>query len=369
MPQSAPPLRTLILGGGVAGCALASALRGTPCGASVTVVERRVDAAAAGMGFLLLPNGIAALREIAPEVDWLRAGRSIVSVQLLTHAGEMLAEPAIAPSLCVSRVRFLSLLRGAVGEARWLEGVAATSLDRSHDGSFSAARLDDGASLEADAFFVCDGASSRLRAQAFPHARLSDVIVQEVVSTAHAPLLARALGSTFRKFHAADGGLAVGLLAESDEKIVWFVQFDSRRHAAPSRDAIGSFVRRVLADFAPDVQRAMDATDFTTSHLWPTRDLEPLDDIRVRNLALVGDAAHACLPFTSQGANGALEDAAALKRLLSRATTDAEIEAELARYSAHGRQQRHRVFAEGRRLREAFLQPLAAAMPAIPLVS
>ena len=198
MPQSAPPLRTLILGGGVAGCALASALRGTPCGASVTVVERRVDAAAAGMGFLLLPNGIAALREIAPEVDWLRAGRSIVSVQLLTHAGEMLAEPAIAPSLCVSRVRFLSLLRGAVGEARWLEGVAATSLDRSHDGSFSAARLDDGASLEADAFFVCDGASSRLRAQAFPHARLSDVIVQEVVSTAHAPLLARAPPATGR---------------------------------------------------------------------------------------------------------------------------------------------------------------------------
>lgn len=363
-------MRTVLLGGGVAGCALAAALRGSPLGADVTIVERRHASTPAGMGFLLLENGLRALEQVAPDVAWRRQGQPIERLRLRADDGADLGTPHIEPALCVSRTKFLSLLRSATGDAKWTEGRALVDFARDDSGSFTHARCDDGSSFEGDAFFACDGAASRARSIAFPHARLGEVIVQEIVSTAYAPTLARGLGSTFHKFHGKEGGLAVGLLAESEHSIVWFVQFDSRRHEAPQKDgpSIARFVYERCRGWSPEVLAAIAATDFDRSHLWPTRDLMPLEDIHHANLALVGDAAHACLPFTSQGANGALEDAAALQRLLAGVGSKDQLRAALPIYSALRRHQRRRVFDEGRRLRDAFVMPLGDRAPAIPLV-
>jgi len=322
------------------------------------------------MGFLLLENGIRALEQIAPDVAWRKQGQAIERLRLRADDGADLDAPRIEPARCVSRTRFLSLLRSATGNAKWLEGRSIVDFARDDADTITHARCDDGSSVAADAFFACDGAASRTRAIAFPHAQLGEVVVQEIVSTAYAPTLARGLGSTFHKFHSKDGGLAVGLLAESLDSVVWFVQFDSRRHAAPGKDgpSIARFVYERCRGWAREVLAAIAATDFDRSHVWPTRDLVPLEDIHRGNLALVGDAAHACLPFTSQGANGAVEDAAALQRLLFGVGTEDQLRAALPTYSALRRHHRRRVFDEGRRLREAFLQPLADCMPAIPLV-
>lgn len=363
-------MRTVLLGGGIAGCALAAALRGSRLGAEVAVVERRQASTPAGMGFLLLENGIRALEQIAPEVEWRRQGQAIERLRLRADDGTDLDAPRIETARCVSRTKFLALLRSATGDARWTEGRSLVDLVRDEKDTITHARCDDGSSVAGDAFFACDGAASRARAVAFPHAQLGEVVVQEIVSTAYAPALARGLGSTFHKFHGKDGGLAVGLLAESQDSVVWFVQFDSRRHAAPGKDgpSIARFVYERCRGWAPEVLAAIAATDFDRSHLWPTRDLVPLEDIHRGNLALVGDAAHACLPFTSQGANGAVEDAAALQRLLAGVETGEQLRAALQTYSALRRHQRRRVFDEGRRLREAFVQPLAERAPEIPLV-
>jgi 2-polyprenyl-6-methoxyphenol hydroxylase-like FAD-dependent oxidoreductase len=363
-------MRSVLLGGGVAGCALAAALRGSRLGDDPLVVERRLATTPAGMGFLLLENGIRALEQIAPEVEWRRTGQSIERLRLRAADGADIDAPRIEPALCVSRTKFLALLRSATGNAKWIEGKAVVDLARDPLGTYSQARCDDGSSIEGNAFFGCDGAASRVRTMAFPHAQLGEVVVQEIVSTAYAPTLARGLGSTFHKFHSKDGGLAVGLLAESDHSIVWFVQFDSRRHDAPHKDgpSIARFVYERLRGWSAEVLAAISATDFDRSHIWPTRDLLPLEDIHRDNLALLGDAAHACLPFTSQGANGALEDAAALQRLLAQTKSQDELRAALPIYSALRRHQRRRLFDEGRRLRDAFLSPLGDRAPAIPLV-
>ena len=91
--------------------------------------------------------------------------------------------------------------------------------------------------------------------------------------------------------------------------------------------------------------------------------------ISCQNLALLGDAAHACLPFTSQGANGALVDALVLKGLLAEVTDQAGLIAAFAQYSESRRPHHRRMFLEGRRLREAFLAPLLKGVPALPLVA
>lgn len=363
-------MRAVMIGGGVGGCAVAAALRGLPVAQETVIVERRPKGSPAGMGFILMPNGLEALEAIAPEHDWRSAGRLIDRVLLRTAPGRVLDDHRIETSVCVGRERFLSLLREAAGSAQFADEATITDLVRDADARTTAVRLEGGRVIEGDLFFGCDGAQSRTRGILFPEARLGGVVVKEIVSVAHSPALAAQLGTTFHKFHDEEGGFAVGLLAESSERVVWFVQYDSHRWAdvQGTPEAMARFVGDRIAGWAPEVVEAYAATDFSRSHLWPTRDLEPLESLSCRNLALVGDAAHACLPFTSQGANGALADAAILKTLLAGARTHADVEAAFARYSERRRPHHRRMFAEGRRLRDAFLAPLSQSLPVIPLV-
>ena len=75
-------MRSIIIGGGVGGCAVAAGLRGLETGRDVEILERRPAGAPAGRGFILMPNGLAALEEIAPEHDWRGAGATIERVEL-----------------------------------------------------------------------------------------------------------------------------------------------------------------------------------------------------------------------------------------------------------------------------------------------
>jgi len=368
---SCPVSRSVIIGGGVGGCAVAAALRGLAIGREVEILERRPVGAPAGMGFILMPNGLAALDEIAPETDWRGAGATIDGVSMRRASGTTLSEQAIEPAVCVGRERFLEALRSATGAARFHEEHAFEAFEHSPGGSTTAVRLENGRTIGADAFFGCDGARSRTRSQLFPNARLGEVVVKEIVSVAHCRALALRLGRTFHKFHDEEGGFAVGMLAESATRVVWFVQFDARRWTSVASDArsMAEFVAERVAGWSEEVRIAFSHTDFTQSHLWPTRDLPPLESLAVGNIALVGDAAHACLPFTSQGANGALVDAALLRRLLGGVGDPAALRDALLRYSELRRPHHRRMFMEGRRLREAFLAPLADGRPAVPLVA
>lgn len=365
-------MRSVVIGGGVAGCALAAALRGIEAGRETVVLERRPLASPAGMGFILMRNGLGALERIAPEFDWWSAGRAIDRISLRARDGRVFAEHPLDGCICVSRERFLAQLRAAGGGAPVLEAASFRALERDGRGFVRAVALESAAGadrLEGDLFFGCDGAHSKVRQAIFPEAALSEVSVCEIVSAAECPLVATALGRSFHKYHDEEGGLAVGMLAESAARVVWFVQFDARRWSLPDRSpaSLRAFALERIAGWAPVVADLAEATDFSRSHLWPTRDLPPLAELADANLALVGDAAHACLPFTSQGANGALVDAAVLADLLADARTREDGARAFARYTALRRPHHRRLFMEGRRLRETFLAPVAPQGPSIPL--
>lgn len=364
-------MRSVIIGGGVAGCAVAAALRGSNVASESVILERRLPGAPNGMGFILMPNGIQALESIAPEFDWRSAGQTIDRVSLRSRSGAIFAETPIESAVCVSRERFLEMLRAAANQTQFIDGASMAGLDQHADESTRAVRLQDGSVIEGDVFFACDGARSRTREILFPEAKLSDVAVQEIVSVADAPALACALGTTFRKFHDEEGGLAVGMLAESATRVVWFMQFDAARwtNVASNPESMQRFMFERIKGWAPEVLEAFHHTDFSMSHLWPTRDLPPMAALAHRNLALVGDAAHACLPFTSQGANGALVDAALLAKLLAESQSAQDINAAFTRYSAIRRPHHQRMFDEGRRLRAQFLAPIGRSAPCIPLVA
>ncbi len=366
-------MRSVIIGGGVAGFAVGAALRDSNLGSASVLVERRPSGSPGGMGFILMPNGLRALDQIAPEIDWRGAGRVVDEISLRSAGGAVLSHHPIAPAVCVGRMSFLNLLRSAARTTALREGHGVVELERrdDDDGSTAAVRLEDGSSIEGDAFFACDGAASRVRNMMFPEAQLSEVVVKEIVSVAHAPQLAARLGSTFYKFHDEEGGLAVGMLAESETRVVWFIQFDAARWALAHGGAerLAHFAAERTAGWSPEIREALEQTDFTQSHLWPTRDLPPLAELAQQNLALVGDAAHACLPFTSQGANGALVDAAVLQDLLGGARTRADVARAFRLYSEIRRPHHRRMFMEGRRLRAEFLAPMPSGGPCVPLVA
>ena len=87
-------------------------------------------------------------------------------------------------------------------------------------------------------------------------------------------------------------------------------------------------VADALAEFDgwhPTVRTIIAAADRT--HRWALYDREPLETWSVGRVTLLGDAAHAMLPFMAQGACQAVEDAVVLARCLTAAGPDAVADA------------------------------------------
>jgi salicylate hydroxylase len=87
-------------------------------------------------------------------------------------------------------------------------------------------------------------------------------------------------------------------------------------------------VADALAEFEgwhPTVRAIIAAADRT--HRWALYDREPLETWSVGRVTLLGDAAHAMLPFMAQGACQAVEDATVLARSLATAKPEAVPEA------------------------------------------
>jgi 2-polyprenyl-6-methoxyphenol hydroxylase-like FAD-dependent oxidoreductase len=363
-------LQSIIFGGGVAGLATAVALRSTPLGGSVRLFERRASNAAKGMGFLVMPNGMRALRRLAPRVDWSGLGRSVERLVVRDSHGGFLAETPLTSVACFGREQLLAALESLVGEAEIRYEQSLVGLRRSSRGDVEAAELEDGSTVAGDVFFGCDGSRSRTRAILFPRATLGPGVVEEVVITLRSRELASRLGHTFHKYYCQHGGIAVGLLAESEDRVVWFVQFDARQRSSQEggADQLRDFVSRLLSDWPEAVRAAVELTDFGQAHRWQPRDLLPLRHLHDRNVVLMGDAAHACLPFTSQGANGALQDAVVMRDALRDVEVTGDLEEAFSVYAALRRPEHRRVFYAGRRLRTEFLKPHSGRAPSVPLV-
>ena len=102
------------------------------------------------------------------------------------------------------------------------------------------------------------------------------------------------------------------MIPTSATDLVWYIQYDVRIMDLPddaTPELIGQFCRTLLQGFPPIVQQVMYSDDFKSSYIWHTRDFDLLPAFHSENVALIGDAAHLALPFTSAGTTNALVDA------------------------------------------------------------
>jgi 2-polyprenyl-6-methoxyphenol hydroxylase-like FAD-dependent oxidoreductase len=322
--------RITIIGGGIAGLALAAALDSAKF--DVTVHEQRPVLPDGGTSLAIWPEARAALEEIGAYAA-LRGMPGIDRFPILTVDGRRLVELTVAEGLLVARGELLRALDAAVPTSvRRVTGRVETDV-LNHD---------------ADTVLVgADGVHSVVRPLIDParaEARVTPFLAIRGVVPLRLPVHEH--GEHWGR------GLLFGASPHPDGTN-WYVSF--RSDLGPRRvdtsEALALARDRLAAATAPAVAPVLAAATPATTlaqRIWTTA---PQTFIRGRAV-LIGDAAHAMTPNLGRGACESLVDAVTLARLLSERPVDEAL-------TAYNRKRRRPVRGLQRRAKTAMRVALA----------
>lgn len=348
--------RIAIIGGGIAG--LAFAVHYKKLGGRADIYERSHQSGREGLGFMMLENGIEALTQLGLYQSMVEGGYPINHCQILDTDSNVLISEPLKGSFGVTRKAFIDSILSEIPED-WLHFDHKFShFEWGEGGDAKAAIFEDGQRVEADIFLGCDGGRSLVRQQIFPNAQRSDIRVKELVSIIKSPTLVSGLKHQFIKYKQLEGGLAAGVMPADQEHIVWFIQYDSHKYQikAETHQAKRQFALETVGNWPSIIGNLINLTNFDNSHIWKTSYLIPLERFYHQNVVLLGDAAHALLPFTSQGVNSAIVDAMMLSELLINSQQGFTVTA-LEHFSASRSKVVNKYLEQGIALQEEFLQP------------
>ena len=351
-----------IFGAGIAGLVTAITMRvhGHRC----RIYERLRKSHDAGMGFILVPEGIEYLQNLGVSLTGKFSGARLESYCARSSTGALLhEEPMPAGARGIRRKDLMAALADALSAAGTdITDAELINLDFDKRGHVTRACLAGAPDVIADLYVGAEGIHSRCRQALFPHWPISEFRVPEFVGLVRSPETVRWAANHLNKFHAEEGGIAVGVLPVDAQNVVWYLQFDEQRFPAPPENAQAcrAFVRDLIGGWAKPIPDLLAKTDFTRVHLWRPIDTDLIPCFAQCNLALVGDAAHPLLPFTSQGVSSAIADAVALATWISNASN---LNAALTAYSANRRRECAPFVARGRELSQNFLQPQGMVLP------
>ncbi|MFD2792811.1 FAD-dependent oxidoreductase [Promicromonospora vindobonensis] len=325
-------MRVLVVGGGIAGSALALALHRAGLD-DVVVAESRPSFDDAGGAFLTLaPNGVNALDAIGHgDVPEAAGGFELSGIDFHNARGRKIAELAGDDDLARYGARSVVLRRARLhGElARRAQQTGTPFLFGAHLGAVHEhpdgveAVFTDGRTIRADAIVGADGVWSAVRRLTWPDAATpayTGIVDCGGWATVDLPDSAR---QQMHFGHRAFFGHAV-----KDLVAYWFTNVP--RADEPARAELDGLdqpswmatIRKLHAQDPAPVRAVLDAADASVG-AWPIYDLPELATWSTRTTCLIGDAAHAVSPSSGQGASLAIEDAAVLAGLLRDAPTPA----------------------------------------------
>lgn len=301
----------VVIGAGVAGLATALALRND--GWQVSVRERAPGPARAGMGFLLMENGMAALTRLGLDHEASLRGVIADGSVTLRPDGSVFQERRFAPHVGLTRAALIELLGARLPDGIVEYGREAAVVETEGGPAGLAGATDAGADLVVGA----DGQRSAVRGYVAPGHRACRGRVAELISEVTAPGIVARLGSRLVRVRHPDGGLGAGVVPTSRDSLVWYLTHDTRRWP---HDGGQESLRRLagtVADWPWPFPDLLSRTDVATSYVWRTADMDAVPCLFRENVVLVGDAAHPFLPFSTQGVNSALVDAVTLADALA----------------------------------------------------
>lgn len=295
--------RVLIVGGGIAGLALARAL--TRTGFSLELIDREPAWRRAGAGLYLPGNAVRALRALGLEEQLAARAVEIPRQRFCDHRGRLLFEvdvtalwSRVGPCLACHRADLHEMLRTAAGAVPIRLGLGVDGLAQRD--SVVTVEFSDETRGEYDLVVGADGIRSAVRALTF--------------GPAAAP---RPVGQIGWRFTAS----------RLPELTTWSLML-GRRAAFLTLPIAGDLVYcycDVLARDAPEqlVQGFAEFADPTAELLDGAADVHvaTIEEVALERwtrerVVLIGDAAHATSPNMAQGAAMALEDALVLAACL-----------------------------------------------------
>jgi salicylate hydroxylase len=341
-----------IIGGGIGGLALAAALRRQHI--NVRVFERAAVFGDVGAGIQMTPNAVKVMRALGlfdvltrisfqPQAlvgrNW-RSGREMWRTPLAGHCERLYG----APFLHAHRADLHAVLAQDLPDDCATLGAACVGIEPGAEAAV--ARFADGTTFEADLIVGADGIHSVVRSALFgdqPPRYTGNMCWRAVVPFDTQPLMFVSPDSSFWLgphghvvTYYVQGGASVNIVAVA-ESASWV---EESWNVRSSREEL-------LAGFAgwhPNLVKLFSAAD--TVYKWGLFDRDPMPAWSVGRATLLGDAAHPMLPFLSQGAAMAIEDAFVLSSALQKNGTD--VVAGLRLYEALRKPRTSRVQLESR---------------------
>lgn len=289
--------RILVVGAGVAGLAVARALRGS--GAEIEMIEQTATPDAGGAGIFLPANAVRGLRTLGIG-DAAAFAVRIEAQRVADHRGRVLYEVAtddlwrgIGPTVATRRATLHGALLDGVEDVQIRWGTSPETVVP--DGAGVDVTFTDGATGRYDLVIGADGAHSTVRRLVFGDAGLR-------ASGLHAWRLIGPRGDTPPVWSVRLGRNASFLTIPISAELVYHYGDVS---AGDADAGLAGLVARFTAPVPELAAAAM------VAHNGPIEEVS-LDSWTRGHVLLVGDAAHATTPNMAQGAAMALEDALVL---------------------------------------------------------
>jgi aspartate/methionine/tyrosine aminotransferase/2-polyprenyl-6-methoxyphenol hydroxylase-like FAD-dependent oxidoreductase len=363
-------MNTAIFGAGIAG--LTAGITLAAQGHNCRIYERMPRGLETGMGFILMPEGIDCLQSLGVKLSGEHSGAPLHRYLCRDSAGQVLYEQQLPAGARSMRRRDLiaALTRALPADGAPVFDAELAGLDFDAAGNVAGARLNTGETVNADLYISAEGIRSRARQALYPDWPSAQAQVLEIVGLVRCESTVCWASHALTKFHAVNGGLAMGIMAVDAEHVIWYLQFDSKRFPAPPENGKNftetrrQFVHLLVGDWAEPVPHLLNITDFSRTHLWRPLDADVVPQFHRGNLVLIGDAAHPLSPFTSQGVSSAIADAVALAEALA---AGPDLEAGLARYSHERRAQCAPYVAKGREITRHFISPQIGSTILLPI--
>jgi len=335
-------LRVAIVGGGLGGLACAMFL--SKVGIQATVYEQATRMREIGAGIVVPPNMVRLLEQLGLlqeleatavrlEAGWEFRRWQDGQVLFVQAMGEQCKQLYGAHCYVAHRADLLALYQQALPSNQILLDHRCISVEQRDDEvAIDFARADGSEiSLSADVVIGADGIHSKIREAIAPDidARFSGLCAFRcLVPATAAPQFARRSVQTLwlgpgRHFvhYPVSGGKFVNIVA-----IVPAGDWRGESWTAPGK------LSDLAAEFEGWDDRLLEMINAANdTHRWALYDRSPLSSWTQGGIALLGDAAHAMLPFFAQGAAQATEDAAALAACLQGACSTTVADA-LAHY-------------------------------------
>jgi 2-polyprenyl-6-methoxyphenol hydroxylase-like FAD-dependent oxidoreductase len=340
----------LIVGGGIGGLSLATALQER--GFRAELVERSPSWRAEGGGILVHANGMRVLHALGLGAAVESAGTVVRRWGFYDQLGNVLCESDlealwrdVGPCIGVERTKLQEVLLSGAAAVPCRLGTLVTSLVQ--DGRHVRASFSDGVAADYDLVVGADGISSTVRALTISR--------EPPAYTGH--MAWRSLASIGRQDVATlqfllGDGCFFGLCPVGDGRTYGFGNIAEKRLHDATEDRLAR-LRTRFAGFGDRVGDYLAAIACDEQiHCAPIEWVE-LDRWHVGRVVLIGDAAHASSPMMGQGGCMAMEDAWVLAEVLRSEET---VESALDVYVRRRRprvswvQQESRAVAEGFRL-------------------